>query len=301
MVYNPLDVLLFISKGHIYNNYWFSTATPGFLIKLLENQEFYAPELENLRASATLIDSYDIENIRIEPILFQSGYLTLQELVEKPRGGLEYRLRIPNREVQISFNDMLLDLLTGHAHGIPAHLDVLYEGFMNRDIEAMRTSLFSLYAGIPYNHFTNNPICRYEGYYGSVFYAAIASLGLKIIPEDITNRGRVDFTVFAGEFIYIIEFKVMDEDPLRQIKAQRYFFGRKFTLWLGRNTKGHINSLASGGIKVFNYPQGKPANNSGAGIGEIGGKALATRLRKGLFFWPFGRNLCEPFGLFGTG
>jgi len=33
-----------------YDSYWFSTATPGFLIKLLHNQEFYVPELENLSA-----------------------------------------------------------------------------------------------------------------------------------------------------------------------------------------------------------------------------------------------------------
>jgi len=72
-VYNPFDVLLFISNDQTYRNYWFATGTPGFLIKLLQNQEFYLPELENLRANEALVDSFDIENIRIEPILFQSG------------------------------------------------------------------------------------------------------------------------------------------------------------------------------------------------------------------------------------
>ncbi len=56
-----------------------------------------------------------------------------------------------------------------------------------------------------------------------MFYAAIASLGLAIIPEESSNRGRADFTVFVNEAIYIFEFKIMDEDPLRQIKAQGYF------------------------------------------------------------------------------
>ena len=222
-VYNPFDVLLFISKGHVYRNYWFATGTPGFLIKLLETQEFYAPELENLRANESLVNSYNVENIRIEPILFQSGYLTLEKLVEKPRGGLEYWLRVPNREVQISFNDMLLDLLTGHASGIPGYQDNLYYAFMDGDLEGMQQSLRALFAAIPYTHFTNNPVCRYEGYYGSVFYAAIASLGLKIIPEDVTNRGRADFTVLAGQRIYIFEFKVMDEEPLKQIRERRYY------------------------------------------------------------------------------
>ncbi len=222
-VYNPFDVLLFISKGHVYDNYWFSSATPGFLIKLLKQQEFFAPEIENLRAGKGLVDSYDIENIRIEPILFQSGYLTLDAIREKPRGGIEYLLRIPNREVQISFNDMLLELFTGPAPGISTQQDNLYEAFMTGNMEAMKASLHALYAGIPYNHFVNNPVCRYEGYYASVFYACIASLGLRIIPEDVTNRGRIDFTVFTADRIYIFEFKVTGEEPLKQIRIMRYF------------------------------------------------------------------------------
>jgi predicted type IV restriction endonuclease len=58
-----------------------------------------------------------------------------------------------------------------------------------------------------------------------VFYACIASLGLRIIPEDVTNRGRTDFTVFTDQDrVYIFEFKVnRDEAPLQQIKKMRYF------------------------------------------------------------------------------
>ncbi len=99
----------------------------------------------------------------------------------------------------------------------------IYMSLVNGDMEGFQAKLHSLYAGIPYTHFTNNNICRYEGYYASVFYACIASLGLRIIPEDITNRGRIDFTVFIADRIYIFEFKVMDEDPLKQIRERRYF------------------------------------------------------------------------------
>jgi len=56
-----------------------------------------------------------------------------------------------------------------------------------------------------------------------VFYAYIASLGLKIVAEDVTNRGRIDFTVKFKDKYYIFEFKVTDEDPLKQIKEKRYF------------------------------------------------------------------------------
>ena len=38
--YNPFDILLFISKGFAYRNYWFSTATPTFLLKLIEKNNY---------------------------------------------------------------------------------------------------------------------------------------------------------------------------------------------------------------------------------------------------------------------
>ncbi len=221
-VYNPFDVLLFISKEHTYNSYWFSTATPTFLVKLLSEQEFFAPELEHLVSNQSLVDSFDIEKLRIEPILFQSGYLTLDSIEETPFGGLEYRLRIPNKEVQISFNDMIMELLSDFSFKLE-NKNRLYLSLSAGDMDALKQNLHALYAGIPYTHFTNNNICRYEGYYASVFYACIASLGLKIIPEDITNRGRIDFTVFIEDKCYIFEFKVMDENPLKQVREKKYF------------------------------------------------------------------------------
>ncbi len=136
-------------------------------------------------------------------------------------------MRIPNREVQISFNEMLLDLLTGNTFHIQDRSN-LYQRLAGRDLEGLRQQLIALYAGIPYQHFTTSgagkPMYHYEGYYASVFYAAIASLGLTIIPEESSNRGRADFTVFAGKTIYIFEFKLAkNEEPLQQIKEQRYF------------------------------------------------------------------------------
>jgi len=63
-VYNPFDVLLFISNDQAYRNYWFATGTPSFLIKLLQNQEFYLPELENLRANEAWWTALTLNNPR---------------------------------------------------------------------------------------------------------------------------------------------------------------------------------------------------------------------------------------------
>ncbi|MEA3383141.1 MAG: AAA family ATPase, partial [Campylobacterota bacterium] len=36
-MYNPFDILLFISNDHFYDNYWFETGTPTFLIELIKH------------------------------------------------------------------------------------------------------------------------------------------------------------------------------------------------------------------------------------------------------------------------
>ena len=50
-----------------------------------------------------------------------------------------------------------------------------------------------------------------------------AVLGIRIIAEDVTNTGRIDLTLFLGENIYIVEFKVDGSaEPLEQIKERKY-------------------------------------------------------------------------------
>ncbi|WPL11495.1 hypothetical protein Thiosp_01232 [Thiorhodovibrio litoralis] len=88
------------------------------------------------------------------------------------------------------------------------------------------TSRFSTYASIPHDWYRNNPISHYEGYWASVFYAYFASLGLDIIPEDVTNHGRIDMTVKFNHQVYLFEFKVVELIPegraIEQLQAKGY-------------------------------------------------------------------------------
>ncbi len=221
-VYNPFDILLFIRNRFAFRNYWFATGTPTFLIKLVKQNDYFIPKLADLRVSSTLVDSFDIEDIRLEPILFQAGYLTIREVRELEFGGYEYLLGVPNKEVAISFNDVLIQYLTGETN-YTGTKSSLYAALKNGEPEGMRETLTGLFASIPYTHYVNNTISSYEGYFASVIYAYLASLGLEIIAEDVTNRGRIDLTVKLGENLYIIEFKVGGAGrALQQIKEKNY-------------------------------------------------------------------------------
>jgi len=49
-VHNPFDILLFISENLQYRNYWFETATPGFLMKLFRKNQYFLPDLDSITA-----------------------------------------------------------------------------------------------------------------------------------------------------------------------------------------------------------------------------------------------------------
>jgi len=50
-------------------------------------------------------------------------------------------------------------------------------------LDEFEKTIKALFASIPYNNFTNNQIQNYEGYYASVMYAYLASLGVETITE----------------------------------------------------------------------------------------------------------------------
>lgn len=221
-VYNPFDILLFISKDHTYKNYWFETGTPKFLIDLIKENNYFLPNLSNLVVSDKLLNSFDIENLDLEVILYQTGYLTIDKMRETRRGGIEYKLKLPNVEVKQSLNDVLVDYLMERPAQKIKYQNDMYDALCDAQLEDLKNSLISMFASIPYNNYSSNNIKHYEGFYASVIYIYLQSLGIEIIGEDVTNKGRIDLTVFVEETIYIIEFKVGKEDALQQIKEKEY-------------------------------------------------------------------------------
>jgi hypothetical protein len=221
-VYNPFDLLKFIKNDYLFDNYWFSSGTPTFLIKLIEKNRYFLPKLSNLVVGKELLDSFDIDNINLEVILYQAGYLTIDKMIEKRRGGIEYKLKLPNMEVKNSLNDILIDFLTQQNSEKLKYQDNIYDAIVDNDLELFRDTLISIFATIPYNNYTKNPMQDYEGYYASVIYTYLQSLGLDIIGEDVTNHGRIDLTIRVEKYIYIIEFKIGKDNALAQIKSKNY-------------------------------------------------------------------------------
>ncbi|PRM88645.1 ATP-binding protein [Aliarcobacter cryaerophilus] len=220
-MYNPFDILQFIGNNFSFKNYWFESGTPSFLIKLLQSQNYHLPELSDLSMSESLLDSFDIQNLSFETILYQSGYLTIDRVSNQPRGGLLYHLRIPNKEVRQSLSDHIIEQVLKQSKDTAFQND-LYVAFDNKDFQSIKNTFHSIFASIPYNNYTKNHIQNYEGFYASVVFVFLQSMGFHIIGEDVTNKGRIDLTIKLPNAIFILEFKVDGTDALDQIKKNNY-------------------------------------------------------------------------------
>ena len=220
-VYNPFDILLFIKNHCVFKNYWFETGTPTFLIDLIKKSNYFIPRLNKLRVNESLLNSFDIQNLNLETILFQSGYLTIKRLI--PSGtGIRYELGFPNKEVQISFNDAILQSMISVSEKELLH-DELLDFIETGDVTKLESVIRHLFASIAYNNYTNNHIDRYEGFYSSVLFAFFIGCGVNIIAEDVSNRGRIDLTLKAGGQTFLLELKVTDGEPLEQIRRMKYY------------------------------------------------------------------------------
>jgi hypothetical protein len=223
-VYNPFDLLLLFQKRE-FRPFWFETGTPTFLVDILTERQVYLPSLLNIESSAELLSAFEVGAISTEALMFQSGYLTIAG-EENISGDLLFTLGFPNREVRSALNATLLGAWIGNAQRGVQHRVALFRALQKNDFERIREIFFSLYAGIPNDWFRRNDIDQFEGYYASVFYASFAALGLDIIPEDVSNQGKLDMAVkFDGE-VYLFEFKVVEDEAegkaLRQIKEKGY-------------------------------------------------------------------------------
>ncbi len=255
-VYNPFDILLFIKNKFLYKNYWFETGTPTFLIDVIKEKNYFIPHLADLVVGEELLNSFHIENIAIETLLFQAGYLTIDEREIDEDNFITYTLRLPNKEVRKSLNSIFITYLTDNKTYVLQQKE-LQKSLQTANLENLKTILESLFASIPYNNYVKNNISNFEGYYASVIYAYLASLGFEIVGEDVTNRGRIDLTLKIKEYIYIIEFKMGGGDALSQIKAknyaQKYVSENKKIYLVGINFDEELKNLSGFEWEIYSH------------------------------------------------
>jgi len=213
-VYNPVSCNLFFYERK-FENFWFATGTPTFLINLLKQEGLY--DIEHQEHAQLDFDSFDLEDLRAYGLLYQTGYLTIKSRNEF---GL-YELDYPNHEVKNSMYAYLLEAFGGVRKGQGLVIAVQLErAFYANDLEQVIRILQAMFKGLPH--------LLHEKYPEKFFHAAIHLLfnymGLRVQSEVMMSDARADCVVETDVHVYILEFKLdkSAEVALEQIKLKKY-------------------------------------------------------------------------------
>jgi hypothetical protein len=158
-VYNPYDILLFLSEEKVFRNYWFETGNPTFLMELFKKNQYFLPDLEKIQVTEDVLDSFDIDTIVPVTLLFQSGYLTIKH-THIDFKQLIFTLKIPNMEVRQALYNKIIFAYTGLLENrLNFQLQIRKDLAMG-DVPSLIDTIKRLFAGIPWSNFTNNNLAK---------------------------------------------------------------------------------------------------------------------------------------------
>ena len=105
-VYNPFDVL-WLFRNRRFDVRWFDTAVPVFLSDMLIERGVDLATLDDTICDGHLLSSFDVDDIVLETLLFQTGCLAITG-TEDLGGMVFYRLGYPNRAVRRGLEERML-------------------------------------------------------------------------------------------------------------------------------------------------------------------------------------------------
>ena len=217
-VYNPFSVLNTLSKKE-FDDYWFATATPTQLVKLLKSTSFNLYNIIDAPVSSDLLGRVDSMKETPLPVIYQSGYLTIKGYDHEFR---EYQLGFPNKEVESGFINYLLPLYTNArqpSSASPFSINQFVREVRSGRPEAFMTRLSAMMADTDYRIVGDT-----ELYFQNFLFVFFRLLGLYVEVERATSDGRTDMIVQTKDYIYIFEFKLdrSADEALRQIDDKGY-------------------------------------------------------------------------------
>jgi hypothetical protein len=213
-VYNPFSILRVFTERR-FGNFWFNTATPSFLIKLLKKRNEVEKYTQPVKTTESVFGSYDPEKLETVPLLFQTGYLTVKNIVFE-NDELYYILEAPNKEVRKAFSDHLFKEFAGLS---PEDMTSV-QSDMIRQIKSLDSEGFNRILKAMIAHVPSILHIAEEKYYHSLFLIWLYSLGFKIEDELLTNIGRIDAVWRMKDTIVIAELKHDRQAPLERLLAE---------------------------------------------------------------------------------
>ena len=220
-VFNPFSLLNCFAK-RMFKDYWFSTGTPTYLMRLMANNNENINELVGKEYPAAEFVDYKATRQRPLPMLYQSGYLTIKGY--NKRRDI-YCLDFPNEEVK---SGMVTALSSDYFNGSinpSTWLNDVSDSLEAGDIEKFKLQLTAFLSDITYRFQRKDDVRECERHFQYTFYLILQMLGkYNTYVEKETSQGRIDCVLECPDYVYIFEFKLNStaDIALKQIEDKGY-------------------------------------------------------------------------------
>ncbi|MGM9688523.1 MAG: AAA family ATPase [Alloprevotella sp.] len=248
-IFNPFSILNCLKSKRM-QNFWFSSGTPTYLVRLLSHCNENINELVGKYYEASQFIDYKADVEQPLPMMYQSGYFTIKDYNERYS---TYLLDFPNEEVRTGFIDAVASGYFKQG-GAPASWVVnAATALESGDTATFEKLMTSLLSSVTYRFQRKQDAKECERYFQYTFYLIVQMIGFyNAVAEKETSEGRIDCVVECPDYVYIIEFKLNGsaEAALRQIEekgyAKPYAADRRKVIALGINfssEKGTIDGF----------------------------------------------------------
>ena len=220
-IYNPFSLLNALDRMSV-DNYWFSTGTPTYLIRLLSHFKENMNELTGKYYPPEEFIDYKADVERPLPMIYQSGYLTVKAY---DRDFNTFLLDFPNNEVKNGFLTMLSAAYLQPKEETGGWIRSLVVALRQGDVERVHTLFTSFLSSIPYTMRRKEDEAERERYFQYTFYLILRLVSVyTVYVEKVQSQGRVDCVLETSDYVYIFEFKLdgTAEEALRQIEEKGY-------------------------------------------------------------------------------
>ena len=220
-VFNPFSLLNCFAK-RMFKDYWFSTGTPTYLMRLMANNDENINELVGKEYPAAEFVDYKATKQRPLPMLYQSGYLTIKGY--DPMFDV-YRLDFPNEEVRSGLISMLASDYFGTNSYSDSWIVDVTRALMAGDLDKFKLQLTSFLSNITYRFQRKDDERECERYFHLTFYLILRMLSkYNTLVEKETSQGRIDCVLECPDYVYIFELKLNStaDIALKQIEDKGY-------------------------------------------------------------------------------
>ena len=214
-VYNPFSLLNALRFKN-FENYWFETGTPTFLVELLKHHNYNLNNLTKERLTSDVLNCVDSVATNPVPMIYQSGYLTIRDYL--PRFE-KYLLGFPNKEVETGFFKFLLPAYVPARDTSEFDISLFVEDVESGDAEGFMQRLQGFFSSA-----NNKIVGDMEKYFQNALYIIFKIMGFYTEVEHNTSHGCVDIVIKTLEYIYVMECKLdkSAKEALEQIESKGY-------------------------------------------------------------------------------